>query len=541
MKKTILTMLLAFILVITTVFIPYQAMAESVQSMTADELEAYIAYLQIVLQNKRKEEGNANASGAVQAVTAPDEEEIKVDFNGQLYSGTYEGELRNNKPHGSGTFEGENRGNRLVYTGQWADGKMAGTGTVEADWYLLHFDAKEGSYDRTGSYAGEVLNGLPEGEGTFITTRGERNPWKYTGQWKNGMFNGQGTQTIEDSATVKKGTFTNNEFTPDALEAFAYTAQKKEYNISEKSKTAVKKFADYFTGKQKQGIPTEQHIDTKFDLKQYKKRPNDYGDKLVYVSKATVVQVITWEIGNKTVEQILMETDDNDVYYGFYCGKSNIVEDMKIAAYVLPFDWDTYKNVNNNDVWAMFCAITDYVGDTNSISAPAISDYTKANVGDTIRYGKLRWKVLAKEKNRILVTTETCVESRAYHSKSMHVTWEKCDLRKWLNDEFYHSSFSENEKKAISVVKNNNGGKDPYGVKVKNGKTTKDRIFILKYEEAKKYYNLVANDNKAWWTRTPDNWGSNYLFSASEWKNEEYTATEVDNTMGVRPAMWLSI
>jgi len=541
MKKTILTMLLAFILVITTVFIPYQAMAESVQSMTADELEAYIAYLQIVLQNKRKEEGNANASGAVQAVTAPAEEEFKVDFNGQLYSGTYEGELRNNKPHGSGTFEGEDRGNRLVYTGQWVDGKIAGTGTVEADWYLLHFDAKEGSCDRTGSYAGEVLNGLPEGEGTFITTRGERNPWKYTGQWKNGMFNGQGTQTIEDSATVKKGTFTNNEFTPDALEAFAYTAQKKEYNISEKSKTAVKEFADCFTGKQKQGIPTEQHIDTKFDLKQYKKRPDDYGDKLVYVSKATVVQVLTWDIGNKTVEQILMETDDNDVYYGFYCGKSNIVEDMKIAAYVLPFDWDTYKNVNNNDVWAMFCAVTDYVGDTNSISAPAISDYTKANVGDTIRYGKLRWKVLAKEKNRILVTTETCVESRAYHSKSMHVTWEKCDLRKWLNDEFYHSSFSENEKKTISVVKNNNGGKDPYGVKVKNGKTTKDRIFILKYEEAKKYYNLVANENKAWWTRTPDNWGSNYLFSASEWKNEEYTATEVDNTMGVRPAMWLSI
>lgn len=465
MKKTILTMLLAFILVITTVFIPYQAMAESVQSMTADELEAYIAYLQIVLQNKRKEEGNANGSGAVQAVTAPDEEEIKVDFNGQLYTGIYEGELKNDKPHGSGTFEGEYQGNRLIYTGQWADGKMAGTGTVEADWYLLHFDVKEGSYDRTGSYAGEVLNGLPEGEGTFITTRGEHDPWKYTGQWKNGMFNGQGTQTIEDSATVKKGTFTNNEFTPDALEAFAYTAQKKEYSISEKSKTAVKEFTDYFTGKQKQGIPTEQHIDTKFDLKQYKKRPDDYGDKLVYVSKATVVQVITWEIGNKTVEQILMETEDNDVYYGFYCGKSNIVEDMKIAAYVLPFDWDTYKNVNNNDVWAMFCAITDYVGDTNSISAPAISDYTKANVGDTIRYGKLRWKVLAKEKNRILVTTETCIESRAYHSKSMHVTWEKCDLRKWLNDEFYHSSFSENEKKAISVVKNNNGGKDPYGVK----------------------------------------------------------------------------
>ena len=46
-----------------------------------------------------------------------------------------------------------------------------------------------------GTYTGEALNGVPNGEGTFIH---EGNEITYTGDWKNGTFNGQGSLTYSD-------------------------------------------------------------------------------------------------------------------------------------------------------------------------------------------------------------------------------------------------------------------------------------------------------------------------------------------------------
>ena len=48
--------------------------------------------------------------------------------------------------------------------------------------------------DRTGRYKGEIVNGKPNGQGTFINIEGH----KYVGEWKDGLPNGQGTYTFSD-------------------------------------------------------------------------------------------------------------------------------------------------------------------------------------------------------------------------------------------------------------------------------------------------------------------------------------------------------
>ena len=48
--------------------------------------------------------------------------------------------------------------------------------------------------DRTGRYKGEIVNGEPNGQGTFINIEGH----KYVGEWKDGLPNGQGTYTSPD-------------------------------------------------------------------------------------------------------------------------------------------------------------------------------------------------------------------------------------------------------------------------------------------------------------------------------------------------------
>ena len=46
----------------------------------------------------------------------------------------------------------------------------------------------------SGSYTGEVSNGVPHGKGTFTHVDG----YEYVGEWKNGKHHGQGTESWPD-------------------------------------------------------------------------------------------------------------------------------------------------------------------------------------------------------------------------------------------------------------------------------------------------------------------------------------------------------
>lgn len=49
--------------------------------------------------------------------------------------------------------------------------------------------------ERTGTYSGKLLNGLPDGYGTFTSSNDADILWSYEGNWLNGHFQGQGTTT----------------------------------------------------------------------------------------------------------------------------------------------------------------------------------------------------------------------------------------------------------------------------------------------------------------------------------------------------------
>ena len=52
--------------------------------------------------------------------------------------------------------------------------------------------------ERTGTYTGEVEDGLPNGYGTFSSQNPSGVAWTYEGEWAHGHFSGQGTSTFED-------------------------------------------------------------------------------------------------------------------------------------------------------------------------------------------------------------------------------------------------------------------------------------------------------------------------------------------------------
>ena len=59
---------------------------------------------------------------------------------------------------------------------------------------LVYYE--EGDDDNEGKYVGEIDNGEPNGQGTFIWSDGT----KYVGEYKNGLPNGHGTETWSDGS-----------------------------------------------------------------------------------------------------------------------------------------------------------------------------------------------------------------------------------------------------------------------------------------------------------------------------------------------------
>lgn len=123
----------------------------------------------------------------------------------------------------------------------------------------------------------------------------------------------------------------------------------------------------------------------------------------------------------------------------------------------------------------------------------------KPQVGDVIKIGKfeqddntengkedIEWIVLDVQGRRALVISKYGLVNIPYNETETEVTWETCTLRKWLNNDFFNSTFTDAEKKTIPTVtlenKNNPRHNTP------GGNDTRDKIFCLSVEEMEKYY-----------------------------------------------------
>jgi hypothetical protein len=102
-----------------------------------------------------------------------------------------------------------------------------------------------------------------------------------------------------------------------------------------------------------------------------------------------------------------------------------------------------------------------------------------------IQFNKYDWYVLDKQEDRLLIITEKVIERRPYHNQEYEATWESCDMRKYLNDEFYNY-FGENDCARIIEVTNENPDNPWYGTS--GGNPTADMIFLLSIDEVVKYF-----------------------------------------------------
>ena len=170
----------------------------------------------------------------------------------------------------------------------------------------------------------------------------------------------------------------------------------------------------------------------------------------------------------------------------------------------------------------------------------------------------IEWLVLKNTGKRALVISKYALDSLQFNDRRADFTWETCSLRKWLNGEFFQSSFSAKEQSLIygatvPAVNNELGH-------AQAGNNTTDKIFVLNVPEAESYFKNDAaracagteycvmrgakkenNGNVEWWLRTPGGIQS----TATSVTATGYVASGgyFGDTIGtaVRPAMWINI
>ena len=221
------------------------------------------------------------------------------------------------------------------------------------------------------------------------------------------------------------------------------------------------------------------------------------------------------------------------------------------------------------------------------------------DIGDYITFGRyeqdndssngtegIEWRVLDKAtadsngRNCILVISRYALDCRPYNEQEVYdiyghkynedyedVTWETCDIREWLNNEFYNEAFSEAERNQIFNINNNNPDASFYmgtwgG---KGGNATSDKIFLLSYEQAEGLFEnstdrecyptdyamwnsvFVGKGHYCnWWLRSP---GPNNRYALIVKVDGELDYKGIDlgskhssgENCGVRPALWIYV
>lgn len=186
----------------------------------------------------------------------------------------------------------------------------------------------------------------------------------------------------------------------------------------------------------------------------------------------------------------------------------------------------------------------------------------------------IEWLVLDynANENKSLLLSRYALDNKVYNEEYVDVTWATCSLRAWLNNEFLNKAFDTKEQSAIlhtTVI--NNSYRDWWGHSADPGQHTWDIVFLLSYDEARKYLevgslydsnlksrvaptayvnkngvytssdNLTENGKPAveWWLRSP---GADQNDAAYVGANgAEYDTSVRAKGPCVRPALWLDL
>ena len=254
-----------------------------------------------------------------------------------------------------------------------------------------------------------------------------------------------------------------------------------------------------------------------------------------------------------------------------------------------------YQQANNlnaaaryDEAYAIYVTLTGYkdvdkllAEDDNMIAAArdakfAVGNYVSFGTYPQTKAGNdatpIEWLVLARDGDKALLISRYGLDAQPYNTDYTSVTWETCTLRTWLNGTFYIKAFSSAEQAAILTTNVDNSKNQCYsGWSTSGGNNTQDKVFLLSYAEANKYFGVpygnssntksrvaqtayaiahgtwASSSNKTadgtdagwWWLRSPGNYQDFAAVVDTDGSLRNITVNYVSGS--VRPALWVNI
>ena len=170
----------------------------------------------------------------------------------------------------------------------------------------------------------------------------------------------------------------------------------------------------------------------------------------------------------------------------------------------------------------------------------------------------IKWLILKRDDKKALLLSAYTLDAKPYNEKLIDINWERCTLRKWLNEDFYNTAFMEEEKAKIQLTKLKNDDNPKY--KTPGGNDTEDKVFLLSIGEVNQYLlteseRMVTPSHYAvkqgvcqgytknwWWLRSPGR-GPVYAanISSKGYVSDSGNGVRYDNGGTVCPALWIDL
>ena len=241
-----------------------------------------------------------------------------------------------------------------------------------------------------------------------------------------------------------------------------------------------------------------------------------------------------------------------------------------------------------DDAYAIFTTITKYKDVSDLLASNQYlqkAAYRKQfEPGKSIKLGKyeqdnntkngtetIEWIVLKRDRDKALLISKYALDCLPFQNvrgdgKSAS-TWANSYLRKWLNNEFYNTSFSAQEKKEILLTDIKGEEYRDWHSEKHMDEDTQDRVFLLSLSETQDLFdspqscmckptkyaiskNVYVYDSGTciWWLRTPGR-NTYYMTYVDSTGYTDSTGAVAYSTfkegepshIGVRPALWIDI
>lgn len=157
-----------------------------------------------------------------------------------------------------------------------------------------------------------------------------------------------------------------------------------------------------------------------------------------------------------------------------------------------------------------------------------------SQVGDVVAFGRYTWYVADKTDDICTLLCQGTVAEMAYNDSKTDITWENCSLRRWLNEDFYNSKFSDGEKAAIISTHYTFTEADST-YETDCGNDTDDKVYLFSYSESNTVSDEIRDCGINWWLRSPGKEQTDAVYILG--RSANLMGNSVDYAFGVRPAI----